>query len=292
MADGTTWGQRRLVVIGAVLVSMLLSLFGAASALPDAGAERATRVVAQLGQLAGLEGESPDPRSVLPVRVNQEGGPLWVAPAVEEAVRAHPSFRLAEDGVGIVRVEVVHDEAHVALRGSLYRQGWNLRSEHPVRVRVMPWLPMLALALGLGVAAWSRRIGVGLAVAGALAQLESQVGWPSSFPSVPWSDQVRDGPLGGAVIDLAVSLPDTAVAFGAGIVTLCMVLVAFDHRRSSGKGGAMLAGGMLGVLGVLIWCEAAARCGMGPWIGTAAGAGSILAMALAWGQLGRTLRRA
>jgi hypothetical protein len=212
---------------------------------------------------------------------------------VEQAVDAHRGFELRDDGIGIVRVEVVADDTHAALRGSLFRQGWNLRSEHPLRVRVVPWIPMLALALGLAVAVVSRRIGVGLAAAGASAQaLDVLVAWPEAFVAVPWTDQLRDGPLGSAVIDLAVGLPDTAVAIGAGVITLCMVLVAFDHRRSSGKGGVLLAAGLFGVLGLLVWLEAATRCGFGAWIGTAAGATSILAMALAWGLQGRTLRRA
>lgn len=280
------------IVGAAVLVSLLLTLFGASAALPSAGPERADRVVAQLVALAGLEA-SDDPRSKLPVRVNQEGGPLWLTDAVEAAVERDPALRLTDDGVGLVRVEVVSDETHLALRGGLFRQGWNLRSEHPLRVRVVPFIPMLALALGLGAVVFTRRRGIGFAVAGIVAQaLDRLVGWPDAFVDVPWTAQLRDGPLGGAVIDLARAMPDSGVALGAGVVTLCMVLVAFDHRRSSGKGGAMLAAGLAGALGLTVWLEAAARCGMAGWIGTAAGAGSILAMALAWGQQGRTLRRA
>ena len=282
----------RIVVGVAVLISLVLTAFGAAAALPQAAPERAHRVVAQLVALAGLE-PSDDPRSQLPVRVNQEGGPLWVRGAVEDAVGSDPAVRLSDDGLGIVRVEVVADDTHLAMRGSLFRQGWNLRSEQPLRMRVLPWIPMLALAVGLGVMALTRRMGVGLAVAGASAQLlDWLVAWPEAFVAVPWSAQVRDGPLGAGVIELALALPDAGVAVGAGVVTLCMVLVAFDHRRSSGKGGALLAAGLAGVLGLVVWLEAAARCGMAGWIGTAAGAASILAMALAWGQQGRTLRRA
>ncbi len=268
-------------------------MFGAAAALEAAGAERARRVVQQLVRLAALDSEEgADPRTKLPVRVNQEGGPLWVTPVVEAAVAEQPSLILADDGVGIVRMEVISDDTHLALRGGLYRQGWNLRSEHPLQVRVQPWVPMLSLALGLIVMTLSRRMGVGFAVAGVVAQsLDAAVGWPAEFLAIPWQAQVRDGPVGSLVIDLALGLPDAAVAVGAGVVTLCTVLVAFDHRRSTGKGGAMMAASLLGVLGIVIWTEAAARCGLGPWIGTAAGAASILAMALAWGQQGRTLRR-
>lgn len=289
----TSSGRARGVAAVAAVLSLVLSMFGAASALEEAGVERSTRVVEQLVRLAALDSEDGvDPRRRLPVRVNQEGGPLWVTPAVEAAVTEQPSLVLADDGVGIVRMEVLSDETHLALRGGLFRQGWSLRSEHPIQVRIKPWIPMLALALGLVVMTLSRRMGVGFAVAGVAAQLlDVAVAWPTEFIGIPWRSQVRDGPIGSAVIDLALGLPDTAVAVGAGVVTLCMVLVAFDHRRSSGKGGAMLAAGLLGVLGIMIWAEAAARCGMGPWIGTAAGAASILAMALAWGQQGRTLRR-
>jgi len=280
------------VVIVAAVLSLVLSAFGAAAALPDAGVERSQRLVEQLARLAGLE-PSDDARSRLPVRVNQEGGPLWVAPAVEAAVDEHQGFERVTDGLGIIRVEVVADDTHVAMRGGLFRQGWNLRAEHPLRVRAVPWIPMLALALGLGAMRFFGRMGVGFAVAGVAAQLlDAAVAWPDAFVAVPWQAAVRDGPVGSAVTALALALPDAAVAVGAGVVTLCLVLVVFDHRRSSGKGGTMLAAGMLGVLGMLVWVEAAARCGMGAWIGTAVGAASILAMALAWGQQGRTLPRA
>lgn len=286
-------GRARVTVAAAAVLSLVLSLLGAAAALEDAGAERARRVVEQLVRLAALESEEgADPRRKLPVRVNQEGGPLWVTSVVEAAVTEQPSLVLADDGVGIVRMEVISDETHLALRGGLYRQGWNLRSEHPLQVRVKPWIPMLSLALGLIAMTFTRRMGVGFAVAGVAAQLiDAAVDWPAEFLAIPWQAQVRDGPIGSVVIDLALGLPDAAVAVGAGVVTLCTVLVAFDHRRSTGKGGAMMAAGLLGVLGIAIWTEAAARCGVGPWIGTAAGAASILAMALAWGQQGRTLRR-
>lgn len=284
----------RTIAVAAVVLSLVLSMFGAASALEDAGYERAQRVVEQIVHLAALESEEGgDPRSRLPVSVNQEGGPLWVTAATEAAVETQPSLVLDDDGVGTVRMEVISDDRHLALRGGLYRQGWNLRSEHPLQVRVTPWVPMLGLALGLLAMMLSRRMGVGFAVAGVTAQLiDAALGWPAEFLAVPWQSQVRDGPVGSAVIDLALGLPDSGVAIGAGVVTLCTVLVAFDHRRSSGKGGTLMAAGLLGVLGILVWIEAAARCGMGPWIGTAAGAASILAMALAWGQQGRTLPRA
>ncbi len=282
-----------MIAAAAVVLSLVCSLLGAAASLEGAGQERAQRLVEQLVRLAALESEEgTDPRRKLPVRVNQEGGPLWVSSAVEAAVAEQPSLILSDDGIGIVRVEVLSDDTHLALRGGLYRQGWNLRSEHPLQVRVKPWVPMLSLALGLLVMTLSRRMGVGFAVAGVAAEvIDAALDWPAGFLAIPWQAQVRDGPVGSAVIDLALGLPESAVAVGAGVVTLCTVLVAFDHRRSSGKGGAMMAAGLLGVLGLLVWAEAAARCGMGPWIGTAAGAASSLAMALAWGQQGRTLRR-
>lgn len=278
----------------AVVLSLVLSMFGAASALEDAGYERAQRVVEQIVHLAALESEEgADARSKLPVSVTQEGGPLWVTAAAEAAVEKQTSLVLNDDGVGIIRMEVISDDTHLALRGGLYRQGWNLRSEHPLQVRVKPWVPMLGLALGLLAMVLSRRMGVGFAVAGVTAQvIDAALGWPAEFLAIPWQSQVRDGPVGSVVIDLALGLPDSGVAIGAGVVTLCTVLVAFDHRRSSGKGGTLMAAGLLGVLGIVIWVEAAARCGVGPWIGTAAGAASILAMALAWGQQGRTLPRA
>jgi len=289
--DGAEQGTKsRLIVFVAVALSLVLSAFGAAASLPDAGEERAEALVEQMVRLAGLES---DARARIPVRVNQEGGPLWVGEAVTRAVEEHPAVRLAEDGLGIVRVEVVADPTHVAMRGGLFRQGWNLRSEHPLCMRCVPWAMMVALGLGLGAMVVTRRMGLGLAVAGVAAQLiERLVSWPEGFVAIPWSDQVKDGPLGRAVVDLALALPEGGVALGAGIVTLCAVLMVFDHRRSSGRGGAMLAATVIGIAGVLMWAEAAARCGVGAWIGSPAGAASILSMALAWGQQARTLRRA
>lgn len=282
----------RIVIIVAAVLSLVLSAFGGEAAVVGTGPERADRMVDQLTQLAGL-GPSENARSKLPVGVTQDGGPAWVTEAVQGAVERHPSLELSDNGLGLVRVEVVEDGTSIALRGGLYRQGWNLRSEHPLRMRGTPWIPMLALAVGLGVMAYSRRMGLGFAVSGVAAQLLDRiVGWPDAFVAVPWTAQLRDGPLGRSVVDLALAVPDSGVAIGAGVVTLCTILVAFDHRRSSGKGGAMFAASMAGVLGVILWAEAAARCGVTGWIGTGVGAASILAMALAWGQQGRTLRRA
>lgn len=282
----------RIVIIVAAVLSLVLSAFGGEAAVEATGPERADRLVDQLTQLAGL-GPAEHARSKLPVGVAQEGGPAWVTEAVQGAVERHPALELSDNGLGLVRVEVVEDGAAIALRGGLYRQGWNLRSEHPLRMRGAPWIPMLALAFGLGAMAYSRRMGVGLVLGGVVAQLlDRVVAWPDAFVAVPWTAQLRDGPVGRSVVELALAVPDSGVAIGAGVVTLCMILVAFDHRRSSGKGGAMFVVGMAGVVGVILWVEAAARCGMTGWIGTGAGAASILAMALAWGQQGRTLRRA
>jgi hypothetical protein len=282
----------RIVILVAAVLSLVLSAFGGEAALEVTGPERADRVVDQLAKLAGL-GPSENARSKLPVGVTQEGGPAWVTEAVQGAVERHPSLELSDNGLGLVRVEVVESGSAIAMRGGLYRQGWNLRSEHPLRMRGVPWIPMSALFIGLGVMAYTRRMGIGFAVAGVAAQLvDRAVSWPDAFVAVPWAAQLRDGPVGQSVVELALSVPESGVALGAGVVTLCMVLVAFDHRRSSGKGGAMFAAGMAGVLGGVLWVEAAARCGMSGWIGTGVGAASILAMALAWGQQGRTLRRA
>ncbi len=283
-----------MLVVAAALLSVLLSTLGASEALPEAAPERASTAVAQLVRLAGLSSGAREASTpALGVHVNQEGGPMWVTPAIEAAVEGQPALELRPDGVAVVRVEVLADATHLALRSSLYRQGWNLRGEAPLRQRVVPWIPMIALLLGL--AAWrvSRRVGIGLVVAGCAGQLlDRAVAWPEAFVSVPWSTQLCDGPLGHAVIALAVGLPDAAVAMGAGVVTLCVILVGFDHKRSSGQGGALLAAGVLGAAGFVAWIEAAARCGLGAWIGTAVGAASILAMALAWGLHARTLPRA
>ncbi len=284
------WGGNA-VVWGLAVLAMVAAFFQAADALPHAGVERAARLVDRLAELGGLtERGGRVTARPLAVAVNQEGGPLWVQSAVTDAATTHAAYVVSAPAPNLIRVEVIADETHVAMLGGLYRQGWNLRNERPLRVRILPWIPILALAGGLWVFAWTRRSGWGLAVAGVAAQgFAAMVAWPPDVPTVSWTDAVRDGPLGASIIELAARLPDASVAVGAGIVTLCGVLIAFDHRRSSGRGGVLLAAGLLGATGLLVWLEAAARCGFLGWMTTAAGIVAVLAMALAWGVQARTL---
>ena len=90
--------------------------------------------------------------------------------------------------------------------------------------------------------------------------------WPADFVRPSLQATWREGPLGHAVVALARALPDASVAIGAGVVTLCAVLMIFDHRRSPEEGGGLVARGMLAMLGLLALVEASLRAGLVPWV--------------------------
>lgn len=282
--------HRSWIPAALVALAVLLSLFNG-DALQSAGQERAARVVDGLARLGGLVSSTGEPTSrALKVHVVQDGGPSWVSEAVEAALSDHPAYEVTERSPSMVRIEVIADADHLALRGSLFRQGWNLGTEFPMRIRVLPWIPFVALALGWIVVRWRRRMVWGAVVTASTAVvLDRVIGWPADIPVIPWVDDVRAGPLSAAFIDVASRLPDSSIALGAGVVTLCAVLIVFDHRRSSGRGGKLMASGLLAVGCGAIGLEVAARCGLLPWIGTPAGAGAAFSMALAWGLQARTL---
>lgn len=224
-------------------------------------------VVAQdlqrIAVLAGLDGP-PAARATLPVTVVQEGGPTWIVEEAEAAVEADPVFTRGEPH--LLRIEVIEHQGTYGVRGQLWRQGWSLRAPAPLWAQPAPWIVLVSLLAGAAWA-WRRRSVVGgLVLAGVVAQLLLRVrAWPPGLvrPSQPaaW----REGPLGHGVVELARALPDAAVAIGAGVVTLCAVLMIFDHRRSSDAGGGLVAAGMLGMLGLLALAEASLRAGLVPW---------------------------
>ncbi|MEX1368962.1 MAG: hypothetical protein AB1Z98_37900, partial [Nannocystaceae bacterium] len=128
-----------------------------------------------------------------------------------------------------------------------------------------------------------RGLAGGLVVSGLLAQLlVLALPWPSEFPRPSLQETWRDGPLGHAVVELARGLPDASAAIGAGVVTLCIVLMIFDHRRSPEGGGGLIGLGMLGVLGGLAWLEAALRAGLAPWAMQLGGGLALVGCALLW----------
>ncbi|MEM9459434.1 MAG: hypothetical protein AAGF11_34970 [Myxococcota bacterium] len=275
-------------------LAMLLALWGL-FATDDAAVDRAMiraalgRDLGRITELAGLrptDGAVAD-RVSMPVTVIQEGGPTWITEQAEAAVDDDPVFTRGEPH--LLRVEVVHDARTYGVRGQLWRQGWSLRAPEPLWVSPAPWVVWLSGLAGVGWALGRRRLGGGLMLAGLLAQgLMRALPWPEPFVRPSLEQTLRDGPLGHAVVALARSLPDISVALGAGVITLCVLLMLLDHRRSPGRGGDLVVGGLLGVLGMLAWLEASLRAGLGPWLGQPAG---IVALSGGLGLWGWAWRR-
>lgn len=268
------------------LVALLLALAGLFATRLDAVDEGVLRGaiardlvrIADLASLRGTEGAS-GPAATMPVSVIPEGGPGWLGPAAEAAVEADPIFTAGEPH--LLRVELVEHARCYGVRSQLWRQGWSLRAPEPLWATPAPWVALWALLAGAGWAALRRRLAGGLVVAGLVGQLlVLALPWPPDFVRPSLEQTWRDGPLGHTIVELARALPDASVAFGAGVVTLCLVLVLFDHRRSSEAGAGIMAVGLLGVLGSLAWLEAALRAGLASWVQQPAG---VLAMVGALG---------
>lgn len=269
---------------GAVL-AVLLSLVGLLATEGEAVARGVVRaaLLRDLDRLAALAGidRRTDPRATLPVTVVQEGGPTWISAEAEAAVEADPVFVHGEPH--LLRVEVIEHEGTFGVRSQLWRQGWSLRAPDPLWVRPAPWIVLAALLAGAGWA-WRRRSATGgLVLAGLVAQVLLLVRpWPADVPRASLQATWREGPLGHGVVALARALPDASVAIGAGIVTLCAVLMIFDHRRSPEEGGGLVARGMLAVLGLLALAEASLRAGLVPWVSQPPGMLALAGAAGAW----------
>jgi hypothetical protein len=251
--------------------------------------ELSDRALVELAWLAGLqeevEGALPSPMAV---GVVQDGGEPWVRDVVVEAVEASDAFRLG-DSRHVLRVEAVDTPDVIALQLGLWRQGWDLRAPDVGAVRVAPWAPVLAAALGAAVA-WSlARPAVGLLVAGLLAQaLVAGLPWPvEDIRPVPWSSEILHGPLGIALAAAARGLAQAGAAVAAAVVAFCLALVWFDHRASRGRTGSMslpaaaLAALCVGVGGVA-WLDAATRAAGSAALHTWTGALAAVALAAAW----------
>jgi hypothetical protein len=252
----------------------------------------------ELSRLAGIRDRRGKPtlREALPVGVAQSGGPMWVTAELTAAIDADPTFR-AEEGPHRIVAEVVGAPRAYALRLSLERQGWLLRSPSPIRLRTAPWIPVIAAVVGVFALRWIRRLGAALGVAGLVAQLiVAMMAWPPAVAPRGLVDAWQAGPLASAIRRFSFSLPDEAFALGVGLVVLCTILVAFDHRRSRDRGGTLLGWGIVGVLGAVAWVEAAARVGAGaalpgPW-GMAALLGLVAVYVVAWKRFVAPWRRA
>ena len=237
-----------------------------------------------LGVIATLRDDKGEftGRGQLPVTIAQQGGPLWITDVLHDAVERDEAFRVG-DGINQLRVEVIAGRGAYALQVNLHRQGWNLRGEQPRRVRAVPWVAVAAAIAGALSRSWTRTIGFSLLVAGLVAQLALLVlPWPSALPPLGWVEEVAAGPVLELARRAALSLPDEAPAIGAGVIVLCLVLIAFDHRRSRQTGGRLMIGGIAGVLGALAWIEAGARAGLFGYLSTAPGWIGLLAILGLW----------
>lgn len=282
--------DRQRFVLGAwlaILVGLGVLLFvpDTTATMQQAARSVVDRELDELAVLAGLR----DARGTilverpLGVSVVQEGGPLWLTEVTRDVVEADPGFEL-EDGPHLLRAEALSTEHTFALRLHLYRQGWNLSGERAARIHIAPWAVAGSLVLGaLGVQLARRGVGVAWLLAGVMAQAVSSVlPWPSTLPAQTYAEALRDGPLLQTVVRLARNLPDEAVAVGAGIVVLCLVLMAFDHRRSRGRGGWLLLAALAGVVGVVLLLEAAGRTAFFSWLATAPGFFGVGLLIAAW----------
>ena len=279
-----------LVVVAALSVVALLV---STAVDTEAASQRAARtalssILVQLGTKAGVRDASGKVTlRPLPVEAALEGGPLSLRADLEAAIEADPAFELG-DSPHLVRVEVIGSERAYGLAGSLFRQGWYDRLPHPVRVRIAPWVATITGVFGLLVAFAVRRVGAGLAATGVAAQATLAV-LPWEVPLAPssWTVAVQEGPLGATVIHWARGLPDQTVAIGIGVVVLCVILIYFDHKRSPKRGGLLLAGGIVGAAGLLLWVEAAARAGLLGWGPSTAGILALSILAVAWAGVAR-----
>jgi hypothetical protein len=77
-------------------------------------------------------------------------------------------------------------------------------------------------------------------------------------------------------------VPDSALTLALFVAVLSGVLVVIDHRRSARRGGWMLASGLAGVFGGLLWLEAAGRTALFAWGSTAWGWVALLGLTGAW----------
>lgn len=269
-----------LLALLLALVGLLLTDWGAV----DRGVLRSalSRDLDRLTELAALGSMAdPEARPRMPVDVVQEGGPMWITDLAEDAVEQDPVFTRGEPH--LLRVEVIEHGRTYGVRSQLWRQGWSLRAPAPLWCNPAPWVVLLSALAGAGWSSLRRRVGGGLLGAGVLAQLLLlALPWPASFVRPSLEQAWRDGPLGHAIVQLARGLPDVSVAVGAGIITLCALLMIFDHRRSPGRGGGLVASGTLGAIGLGLWLEASLRAGLGPWLGQASGIVAMLGALGLW----------
>jgi hypothetical protein len=82
-------------------------------------------------------------------------------------------------------------------------------------------------------------------------------------------------------------MSDLGASLTVGGIVLCAMLVAFDHRRSRGKGDAvafapLLAATVVGFVAFVAWGEAGLRLGLWAWMTTWLGWLGLAALVGAW----------
>lgn len=282
----------------AALLGVIAACLGALWAQGTATRQAATHGLARrsIDELALLAGLVDDHGKLLrddemPVEIIADGGPLWVLDVVERAAERSPWFTVGSSP-HLLRGEVIDERGGVALQLHLWRGGWELREPEPRRVRIAAWAAVVAGLLGAVAAAYTRKLSFGLATAGVFAQVLLAVDPlpPELFPPQGVLAAWSDGPLLGELFAAIRTMSPMHVALAAAVVAACLVLVAFDHRRSRGQGGDLGLGwagvaAALGSFGALAWLEAASRgslfaaCDLrfGAWAGWLAMLGLIVA---------------
>lgn len=282
-------GPLVLGLIGLVLACVAL-VWLAGQATRERALERlAARELDELALLAGVVDDAGVRQRDEPlvVEVVQDGGSLWIGPAVARAVDASGDFATGNSR-HLLRVEVLEDPRALALQLNLWRSGWQLRVPEPLRVRTSPWVIVVALALAAVVAPLVRRISVALALAGVVAQLLLVLVAPPPELFAPRTlvEEWRQGPLFGWLVPALDRLTPLQLALAVAVVTMCLILVRFDHQRSrAGEDALDLASAaafaLLGALGLVALIEAALRSSFAAslvhWSGWLALLGSLLA---------------
>ncbi|NVB42222.1 hypothetical protein G6O69_30645 [Pseudenhygromyxa sp. WMMC2535] len=256
-----------VALVGLVLACLGAVWAGGAATRELAGEREAADALDELAFLAGLVDEHgqlmrPEPMAV---EVIQDGGPLWAQAAVERAVEDNAAFAVG-NSPHLLRVEVVEGGAGVALQLHLWRAGWDLRVPQPRRIWVAPWAAIIAGVLGAVAGLLGRRLSLGFAAAGVCAQLLLGLApLPADvFPPQRLIEAWSEGPLLRRLLAFIDGMGAIHLAVAAAVVAACVVLVAFDHRRSREREDSLDLGSasllaLLGTCGALAWIEAASR---------------------------------
>jgi hypothetical protein len=288
---------RRLLILA--LIGVVIACIGSQLAKGTATRRAATYTLATsaIGELALLAGVADDSGVLqrdepMPVEVISDGGPLWALDSVEAAVSSSRYFSVG-NSPHLLRTELVEARGGIALQLHLWRSGWEIREPLPRRIRISPASVVLAGIVGAAISLLTRRMSLGLATAGVLAQVMLAIDpMPLDlFPPQRLSEAWASAPL----VDRTVSAIRGMETLGMGVVAAVgagsLVLVAFDHKRTRGGDDdlglavATLAA-FFGLIGVVAFIEAASRGGLfaacdvrfGAWAGWLA----LLGLILAW----------